>query len=283
MDTGEPGSSGRWSRMLQPRFRGAAVERRAHRTRPADPCSSINDRGIVGRVHPASRLHERWSKLWISKAIDVENGSLFDIVERGPKGKLKAEAAHACPSCNCCATCRRSLCRADAARRSTGPRRAAIPSSAAPTRRRSPHHYDISNDFYRLFLDERMVYSCGYFTDFTNGIDQAQADKLDHICRKLRLKPGERLLDIGCGWGAMLIHAAKHYGVIGHGVSLSEAADRARPRTHPRGRPRGPHHHRGQIHMPNSRAASTRSPRSACSSISASPTTRPISRRSTVC
>ena len=85
------------------------------------------------------------------------------------------------------------------------------------------HHYDISNAFYRLFLDERMVYSCGYFTDFANDIDQAQADKLDHICRKLRLKPGERLLDIGCGWGAMLIHAAKNYGVIGHGVSLSEA------------------------------------------------------------
>ena len=85
------------------------------------------------------------------------------------------------------------------------------------------HHYDISNAFYRLFLDERMVYSCGYFKDFANGIDQAQADKLDHICRKLRLKPGERLLDIGCGWGAMLIHAAKHYGVVGHGVSLSEA------------------------------------------------------------
>ena len=58
------------------------------------------------------------------------------------------------------------------------------------------HHYDISNAFYRLFLDERMVYSCGYFTDFANSIDQAQFDKLDHICRKLRLKPGERLLDI---------------------------------------------------------------------------------------
>jgi SAM-dependent methyltransferase len=67
-----------------------------------------------------------------------------------------------------------------------------------------------------------VVYSCGYFTDIANSIDQAQKDKLDHICRKLRLKPGERLLDIGCGWGAMLIHAAKYYGVVGH-VSLSEA------------------------------------------------------------
>ena len=88
------------------------------------------------------------------------------------------------------------------------------------------HHYDISNAFYRLFLDERMVYTCAYFTDFANGIDQAQTDKLEHICRKLRLKPGDRLLDIGCGWGAMLIHAAKHHGVIGHGVSLSEEQTR---------------------------------------------------------
>jgi len=68
-----------------------------------------------------------------------------------------------------------------------------------------------------------MVYTCAYFTDWTNTIDQAQADKLELICRKLRLQPGDRLLDIGCGWGAMLIYAAKHYGVIGTGVSLSEA------------------------------------------------------------
>src|SRR6185295_516586 len=65
-------------------------------------------------------------------------------------------------------------------------------------------------------------YTCAYFTDFTNSIDQAQTDKLEHICRKLRLKPGETLLDIGCGWGALLIYAAKHYGVVGRGVSLSE-------------------------------------------------------------
>ena len=97
------------------------------------------------------------------------------------------------------------------------------PFASGSDKRAIQHHYDISNAFYRLFLDSRMVYSCGYFKDFANDIDQAQADKLEHICRKLRLKPGDRLLDIGCGWGAMLIHAAKHHGVIGHGVSLSEA------------------------------------------------------------
>ena len=84
------------------------------------------------------------------------------------------------------------------------------------------HHYDVSNDFYKLFLDERMVYSCAYFHDDTDSLDTAQAQKLDHICRKLRLKPGERLLDIGCGWGALVIWAAKHYGVRAHGITLSK-------------------------------------------------------------
>ncbi|MCX7347719.1 MAG: cyclopropane-fatty-acyl-phospholipid synthase, partial [Alphaproteobacteria bacterium] len=84
-------------------------------------------------------------------------------------------------------------------------------------------HYDVSNDFYALFLDREMVYSCAYFTDWSNGIDQAQRDKLDLICRKLRLKPGERFLDIGCGWGALLCHAAANYGVKAYGVTLSQA------------------------------------------------------------
>ena len=69
-------------------------------------------------------------------------------------------------------------------------------------------HYDASNDFYALFLDREMVYSCAYFTDWSNTLDQAQVDKLDLICRKLRLRPDERFLDIGCGWGALLCHAA---------------------------------------------------------------------------
>jgi cyclopropane-fatty-acyl-phospholipid synthase len=84
------------------------------------------------------------------------------------------------------------------------------------------HHYDVSNAFYRLFLDERMVYSCAYFHAPDQTLEQAQANKLDHICRKLRLRPGERLLDIGCGWGALAIWAAQHYGVRAHGITLSE-------------------------------------------------------------
>ena len=83
-------------------------------------------------------------------------------------------------------------------------------------------HYDLSNEFYALFLDPEMVYTCAYFRDWENDIATAQVDKLDMICRKLRLKPGERFLDIGCGWGALLCHAAKNYGVKAHGVTLSK-------------------------------------------------------------
>lgn len=82
-------------------------------------------------------------------------------------------------------------------------------------------HYDVSDDFYRLWLDEQMVYSCAYFEDANDGLDRAQRNKLDHLCRKLRLKPGERLLDIGCGWGALIRWAAVHYGVSAHGITLS--------------------------------------------------------------
>ena len=83
-------------------------------------------------------------------------------------------------------------------------------------------HYDVSNDFYRLWLDRRMQYSCGYFEQPDVDLDTAQCAKLEHICRKLRLSPGDRLLDIGCGWGGLLEYAAEHYGVSGVGVTLSE-------------------------------------------------------------
>jgi cyclopropane-fatty-acyl-phospholipid synthase len=83
-------------------------------------------------------------------------------------------------------------------------------------------HYDLGNEFYQLFLDPEMQYSCAYFTDWSNSLEEAQRDKLDMICRKLRLEGGERLLDIGCGWGGLVCHAAQHYGVQAHGVTLSQ-------------------------------------------------------------
>ena len=83
-------------------------------------------------------------------------------------------------------------------------------------------HYDLSNEFYDLFLDPNMVYSCAYFTDWNNSLEQAQQDKLEIICRKLRLRKGERFLDIGCGWGGLVCYAAKNFGVHAHGISLSK-------------------------------------------------------------
>jgi len=95
------------------------------------------------------------------------------------------------------------------------------------------YHYDVSNDFYALWLDREMVYSCAYFHRDDDTLEQAQAQKLDHICRKLRLAPGEKFLDIGCGWGALVRFAAKHYGVDATGITLSRnqhalAAERIR-------------------------------------------------------
>jgi cyclopropane-fatty-acyl-phospholipid synthase len=83
------------------------------------------------------------------------------------------------------------------------------------------HHYDLGDEFYQLFLDQTLTYSCGYFTSERDSLDQAQLNKYEHICRKLKLLPGEKLLDIGCGWGGMLIYAAKNYKVKGLGVTLS--------------------------------------------------------------
>jgi len=83
------------------------------------------------------------------------------------------------------------------------------------------YHYDVSNEFYRQWLDEHMVYSCGYFRDTTDSLEQAQLQKIDHILTKLRVRPGDRLLDIGCGWGTLALRAAEKYGAKVLGVTLS--------------------------------------------------------------
>jgi cyclopropane-fatty-acyl-phospholipid synthase len=84
------------------------------------------------------------------------------------------------------------------------------------------YHYNVSNDFYQLFLDRRMVYSCAYFATPETDLDSAQAAKLDYICRKLRLSPGQKLLDIGCGWGGLVMHTAQQFGVDATGITLSQ-------------------------------------------------------------
>lgn len=101
----------------------------------------------------------------------------------------------------------------------------------AAARRNIRHHYDLGNDFYRLWLDESMTYSCAYFRSPEDDLETAQRAKLDLICRKLALEPGQTLLDVGCGWGSMLLHAAREYAVRGVGCTLSrEQAKLARER-----------------------------------------------------
>jgi len=98
------------------------------------------------------------------------------------------------------------------------------------------HHYDLPAEFFRLFLDESMTYTCAYFENGDDTLAQAQRAKLDLVCRKLRLQPGETLLDIGCGWGSLAIHAAREYAVHVVGVTLSAAqVDVARDRVRDEG------------------------------------------------
>jgi len=93
------------------------------------------------------------------------------------------------------------------------------------------HHYDLGNEFYRLYLDESMTYSCAYYRNKNDSLEDAQQQKYEHICRKLALKEGETLVDIGCGWGGMLLYAVHHYGVKGLGCTLSvHQADYAKKR-----------------------------------------------------
>jgi cyclopropane-fatty-acyl-phospholipid synthase len=121
----------------------------------------------------------------------------------------------------------------------SGARRAAAEHPAVPARPRTAgddrqavtYHYDMGNDFFALYLDPAMVYSCAHFLDPGESLEVAQLRKLDLICRKLELSPGQRFLDVGCGWGALVIHAASHYGVEATGVTLSDAqADLAEQR-----------------------------------------------------
>lgn len=95
------------------------------------------------------------------------------------------------------------------------------PHSRQFDRKAISHHYDVSDDFFSLWLDRHRVYSCAYFRHSDDTLDLAQEQKLEHICRKLQLQPGERILDVGCGWGALILWAARHYRVHATGITLS--------------------------------------------------------------
>jgi cyclopropane-fatty-acyl-phospholipid synthase len=114
-----------------------------------------------------------------------------------------------------------SLARALATSTRSGWRRL-IQHSRDSDRKAVQYHYDVSDEFYSLFLDRDMVYSCAYYGNGEETLDAAQSRKLDHILNKLAVKPGERFLDIGCGWGSLVVRAARDYGAIATGITISE-------------------------------------------------------------
>jgi cyclopropane-fatty-acyl-phospholipid synthase len=161
--------------------------------------------------------------LWVAGRVDLRNGSLFDVVARRPKVRTKEFLT----------VLDKKLAVGVAAKFLFVPRggpwplekinlKGASDGSESENKGNIQFHYDVSNDFYALILDPEMVYSCAYFADWADDLATAQRSKLDMSCRRLRLKPDEALLDIGCGWGALICHAAQHYGVRGHGVTLSQ-------------------------------------------------------------
>jgi cyclopropane-fatty-acyl-phospholipid synthase len=183
---------------------------------------AIADEGVVAALLRSPRI-ATLANLWAAKRVDILNGTLLDLVARRPKGRTR--------------DLRKSVGRLRALKTAFDflfvPRGGPWPLEAIAPDRPSDgtpdgnkkdiaYHYDVSNAFYQLWLDPEMVYSCGYFHDWDDPLDKAQIQKIDMVCRKLRLQPGECVLDIGCGWGAFACHAARNYGVKVHGVTLSE-------------------------------------------------------------
>lgn len=181
------------------------------------------DEGVVAALMRRPNA-DTFLNLWVTARIDIRNGTIPDLLALKPKLRTKEFRRRL--------DTRLALAMAlkflfvprggpwplDAIRN----RETSAVGSKGHDRENIQYHYDLSNAFYALFLDPEMVYSCAYFRDWNNDLATAQLDKLDMICRKLRLRPGDRLLDIGCGWGALVCHAARHFGANAVGVTLAE-------------------------------------------------------------
>ncbi len=184
---------------------------------------AIADEGVIAALFRKPKI-DTLLNLYVTKRLDLLNGTLFDLVAERPKIRSR-DVRRALDK----KLVLRSL--ADYVFRSRGGPwpleairgdKAQRDGSETANKENVHYHYDVSNSFYALFLDPEMVYTCAYFRDWGNDIATAQHDKLDMICRKLRLQPGETLLDIGSGWGALVCHAAQHYGVNAVGVTLAD-------------------------------------------------------------
>jgi cyclopropane-fatty-acyl-phospholipid synthase len=182
----------------------------------------LADEGIVAALRRPPTL-DTLLNLWVSARIDLRNGTVFDVMTNRPRVRTREFRRN---------VDKRLLLRVlwrflRVPRGGPWPLenvrgdRARMDGSEAANRENVQYHYDLSNAFYALFLDPEMVYTCAYYTDWSNDLATAQRDKLDITCRKLRLQPGESFLDIGCGWGALVCYAARNYGVRAHGVTLA--------------------------------------------------------------
>ena len=183
---------------------------------------AIADEGAIAGMLRAPKL-TTIGNLWAAKRLDILNGTIFDLVERAPKGrtrdiKKKLPKWRALRAASAFLFVPRGddwpLEKIGKDKESNG--------TSGENKKNIAYHYDVSNAFYELWLDTEMVYTCAYFHDWKDDLDTVQRQKLDMVCRKLRLKPGDYVLDMGCGWGAFSMHAAQHYGVKTYGVTLSE-------------------------------------------------------------
>jgi cyclopropane-fatty-acyl-phospholipid synthase len=183
---------------------------------------SIADEGAIAGLLRAPNVGTL-GNLWAAGRIDLENGTLFDLVAKRPKGRTR-ELRKSLMTLRTAGTLAPFLFvprggpwpleQIGKDRESDG--------SESENTRNIAYHYNVSNAFYALWLDKDMVYTCGYFHDWSDDLDAAQRQKLDMICRKLRVQPGDTMLDIGSGWGSLACHAAKHYGARVVGVTLSD-------------------------------------------------------------
>lgn len=183
---------------------------------------AIADEGVVAGALRRPNL-VTLANLWVSGRVDIRNGSIFDLVERRPKVRTREIRK----------TLDKRLLLETALRFLFVPRGGPWPLDEVPEDRPSSgaatenkhnvfYHYDFANEFYQLFLDSEMLYTSAYFSHWGEDLATAQRNKLELICRKLNLKSGETMLDIGCGWGALVCYAAQNFGVRAYGVTLSE-------------------------------------------------------------